>query len=67
MKWEYKVFKWDPQRGENPNKRAPDFLELELGNLGQQGWELVSMINSRISSSNTIQEVTYTFKRPIEE
>ncbi|MEC1177197.1 DUF4177 domain-containing protein [Metasolibacillus meyeri] len=69
MKWEYKIFKWDTQRqAGNTNNRVPNFLEIELGNLGQQGWELVSVINSKFTGSyNTIQEVTYTFKRPIEE
>ncbi|WP_042472914.1 DUF4177 domain-containing protein [Bacillus ndiopicus] len=67
MKWEYKRLLWDPsmQGWKLQNNEAE--LEKELAYLGLEGWELVSERNSKITSNNRVEEVTYTFKRPIEE
>ncbi len=57
-KWEYKVDFYEPGAG---SYNTAD-LERELNNIGEQGWELASIIEHE--SGENIADFTFVLKRP---
>lgn len=60
-KYEYKVIKTKPEGFWNP-KVEPDKMIDEINRLGQDGWELVSALDTNVSYGQT-NEIIMFFKR----
>ncbi len=60
-KYEYKVIKTKQDGFWNP-KLSAESVELELNKLGQEGWELVSAMDTAIGHGTT-NEIVMFFKR----
>jgi len=64
MKWEYKTLNLDIQGGwRGIPKVDPSKIDTALGDLGQEGWELVSALDTNAGSGASHQLVAI-FKRP---
>lgn len=59
-RFEYKTLKIEP-KGFWGTKFEPEHIDQQLNELGQQGWELVSVQDSEMSGMTTSYH--YTFKR----
>lgn len=64
MKWEYKTLNLDIQGGwRGVPKVDPVKIDEALGDLGREGWELVSAFDTNVGAGMSYQLVAI-FKRP---
>lgn len=65
IKWEYKTLVLNMYNfWKGAKKVIPEELEVPFNDLGMEGWELVSVFDTNVSSGDT-HEIVAVFKRKI--
>lgn len=64
-RWEYLLFKAKPE-GWLHDSIHEDSIEQVLNNLGQQGWEVTSTIETNVGEGRT-KDVVILLKRPLND
>jgi hypothetical protein len=62
-RWEYLLYKTKPE-GWLHDSVHEDSIEQVLNNLGQQGWEVTSTLETNVGDGRT-KDIVFLLKRPI--
>ncbi|HYF35505.1 MAG TPA: DUF4177 domain-containing protein [Prosthecobacter sp.] len=65
MRWEYLLYKTEPTSWLHDSVHEQS-IEQVLNNLGQQGWEVASTVETNVAEGRT-KDIVFILKRPIPE